>query len=214
MSMLRSFNDKIKIICLCVSKINLPNSLNVELIDIKDIDPEYIHVNRQYMGDLECENILYIDSDTFIFDDVQKIFDYYNKDFVGCENSWAYKQNFNLFKPTNGGVLLFKNFAHKKIYEDFSYKLKYMNILYKDIWDWMVSIDNTYVREEFLISKIVEEEKIKRCFFEKQHVKIPEEYKDVKDINTIIFHTFTSNWNTVNREVFGIKIKKIKPRLV
>jgi hypothetical protein len=78
----------------------------------------------------------------------------------------------------------------------------------------MVSINNTYVREEFLISKIVEEEKINRCFFEKQHVKIPEEHKDVKNINTIIFHTFTSNWSIVNREVFGIKIKKIKPRLV
>jgi len=214
MSMLRSFNDKIKIICLCTSKINLPDFLDVELIEIKDLDPDYIHVNRQYMGDIEYENILYVDSDTFIFDDVQKIFDYYDKDFVGCENTWAYKQNFNLFKPTNGGVLLFKNFAHKKIYEDFSYKLKYMNILYKDVWDWMSSINNLYVREEFLISNIVEEQKIKRCFFERYHVKIPEDYKDIKNINTIVFHTFTSNWSVFSREISSNKIKKIKPRLI
>jgi hypothetical protein len=188
--------------------------LDVELIEIKDLDPDYIHVNRQYMGNIEYENILYIDSDTFIFDDIQKIFDYYDKDFVGCENTWAYKQNFNLFKPTNGGVLLFKNFAHKKIYEDFSYKLKYMNILYKDVWDWMSSINNFYVREEFLISNIVEEEKIKRCFFERHHVKIPEDYKDIKNINTIILHTFTSNWSVFGREISSKKIKKIKPRLV
>jgi len=214
MSMLRSFNDKIKIICLCTSKINLPDFLDVELIEIKDLDPDYIHVNRQYMGDIEHENILYIDSDTFIFDDVQKIFDYYDKDFIGCENTWAYKQNFNLFKPTNGGVLLFKNFAHKKIYEDFSYKLKHMNILYKDVWDWMSSINNLYVREEFLISSIVEEQKIKRCFFERHHVKIPEDYKDIKNINAIIFHTFTSNWSVFGREISSKKIKKIKPRLI
>jgi hypothetical protein len=214
MYMLRSFNDEIKIICLCTSKINLPDFLDVELIEIKDLDPDYIHVNRQYMGDIECENILYVDSDTFIFDDVQKIFDYYDKDFVGCENTWAYKQNFNLFKPTNGGVLLFKNFAHKKIYEDFSYKLKHMNILYKDVWDWMSSINNLYVREEFLISSIAEEQKIKRCFFERHHVKIPEDYKDIKNINTIIFHTFTSNWSVFSREISSNKIKKIKPRLI
>lgn len=213
-SMLRSYNKDIKIVCLCVSKINLPEILNVDLIEVKDIDLEYIHVNRQYMKDLEFKNILYIDSDTFIFDDVQKVFDYYDKDFVGCENSWAYKQNFNLFKPTNGGVLLFKNYAHKKIYEDFVYKLKHMNILYKDIWDWMSSIDNLYVREEFLISGIVEEEKIKRCFFEKQHVKIPEDYKDIKKINTMIFHTFTSNWSVFSREISSKKIKKFKPRLL
>ena len=89
-----------------------------------------------------------------------------------------------------------------------------MNILYKDVWDWMSSIDNLYVREEFLISSIVEEQKIKRCFFERHHVKIPEDYKDIKNINTIIFHTFTSNWSVFGREISSKKIKKIKPRLI
>ena len=58
-------------------------------------------------------------------------------------------------------------------------------------------------------AKLVEEEKIKRCFFERHHVKIPEDYKDIKNINTIIFHTFTSNWSVFGREISSKKIKVI-----
>lgn len=210
-SMLRKYNKSIKVICLTTEPIPFPKNLNVEIILINNIDTNYFLSNKVYISNLEYASVLYIDSDTFIFDDVEKIFqDNYEFDFYGCENNWAYKLNFNEFKPVNGGVLLFNNYSHKKIYEDFNFKLKNLSKLYPKINRWIKDVNNDWVVEEFLTSAIVHEEKIPFAFFNKNQVKLIEEIKDVYNFETIIFHTFTSNWEIVRRKTNNKNIKIFK----
>lgn len=194
-SMLRQHNDAIKVICLCLDNFDLPEELNVEKIKVDNLD-NFFFSNKQHLGHLDYESILYIDSDTFIFGDVEKVFDY-DADFVGCENSWCYGQGFDLFKPTNGGLLLFKNGSNKEIYKDFNYKLKNMNFDYPKLNEWIIKTNNEWTREEFLTSQIVEDLKINRCFFNKSHCHTlmwKQDFETMKE--SIIFHTFTNQWKT------------------
>ena len=72
--MLRKFNKNIRILCFCTHNETIfPEELMVETRYVENIDPEYFPANKQYLGDLEFDNIFYLDSDTFIFDDINKI---------------------------------------------------------------------------------------------------------------------------------------------
>jgi hypothetical protein len=198
-SMLRKHNNKIKILCLATEAIKIPENLNVEIKIIKNIDENYFPSNKTHLLNVEHSSVLYLDCDTFIFDDIKKIFNNCSKDFYGNENNWTYSLGFNKFKPFNSGVLLFNNYSHKKIYEDFKFKLINFKKFYPDVCDWMDNIKNHWVRDEFLLSSVVYEDKISCDFFEKKYVKITEKSQDFKD--TIVFHSFASNWNIINNSL-------------
>lgn len=210
-SMLRKYNKNIKIICLTTEPIPFPKHLNVEIILINGIDENYFPSNKVYISHIEYSSVLYIDVDTFIFDDVEKVFDNYDFDFCGCENKWAYKLNFKEFKPINSGILLFKNYSHKRIYEDFNFKLKNINKLYPKLNSWIKETNNSWVKEEFLMSAVIHEEKIPFSFFDKNHVKLIEESKDIENPDsTIIFHSFANNWEIVRKKINKKNIKIFK----
>lgn len=211
-SMLRKYNSDIKVLCLTTEPIPFPKNLNVEIILINNIDENYFLSNKVYISNIESPTVLYIDADTFIFDDVEKLFDSYKDyDICGCENKWAYKSNFNDFKPINGGVLLFNNYSHKIIYEDFNFKLKNINKLYPKINKWIKEINNDWVKEEFLTSAVIHEEKIPFAFFNNNHVKLIEDPKDIENPHQeIIFHSFTNNWALARRSINKINVKIFK----
>lgn len=206
--MLRKYNSTIKVLCLATDNLKIPEDLNIEFELIKNLDENYFPSNKYHLINLEYRSILYLDCDTFIFDDVEKIFDECSKDFYGSENTWAYNFGFNKFKPFNSGVLLFKNYSNKKIYEDFNFKIKNYKKLYPELSDWMDKIDNHWVKDEFLISSTVSENKISSDFFEKKYVKIIENPLNIS--NTIIFHSFTNNWNIINNFIKKNNIKVFK----
>jgi|GEM_PF-3102866 len=214
--MLRKFNKNIRILCFCTyDETTFPEDLMVETRYIKSIDPEYFPANKQYLSDLDFDSVFYIDSDTFIFDDIEKIINIYPEDLVGCENKWCYSMNFDLFNPINSGVLLFRNGSNKKIYKDFNDKLENIRELYPDLWMWLDK-NNKWVREEFLMSQIVHDNKINKNYFKRNHVKIPETISDFEHMDQIIFHTYSHNWSrllkykNIKRKVFKPNMK-IKP---
>ena len=191
--MLRTYNQSIKVICLCLEDVALPKYLNVEKIPIKNLG-NFFFTNKQHLGSLDYEDILYIDSDTFIFGNIEKLFDY-EYDFVGCENTWAYFEGFNLFNPTNGGVLLYKNNAHKKVYYKFAEKLKSMEADYPELDLWIKN-KNEWIREEFLTSQIVCDLSLSKTFFEYEHCRLLKWEEDFDKMHeSVIFHSFTNQWN-------------------
>lgn len=192
-SMLRKHNTSIKIVCLCVGEIDLP--FEAEKIQVENLMPNFFLANKQHIGIVDYEEVLFIDCDTFIFGDVEKLFDY-DYDFVGCQNNWAYFKGFNLFKPTNSGVMLFKNNAHKKILYKFSKKLKTMDVDYPELDAWLKNT-NEWVREEFLISQIANDLSIKSTFFKDEDVRMLQWNEDFERMHkSIIFHSFTQQWET------------------
>jgi len=206
--MLRKFNKNIRIICFCThDETMFPEELMVETKYVKNIDPEYFPANKQYLADLDFDNIFYIDSDTFIFDDIEKIINKYPEDIVGCENKWAYSADFKLFKPINSGVLLFRNGSNKKIYKDFNDKLNKIKETHPELWVWLERY-NKWVREEFLMSQIVHDDNINKNYFKRNHVKIPENINDFEYMDAIIFHTYTHNWERL------LKFKNVKRKVL
>jgi hypothetical protein len=209
-SMLRKFNKQIKIICLIVDDTAIPESLNIEVVRVENINEKYFLSNKSHLKNIDSKSVLYIDCDTFIFDDIEKVFEY-KEDFCGCENRWSYKQKFNYFKPLNGGVLLFNNFSHKKIYEDFNLKINNFENLYPKISDWTKQIKNEWVKEEFLTSAIAYDLDLTINFFENKYVKIIEDIKDIDKIkDSIIFHSFAGNWEFIKNIINKDKIKLFK----
>lgn len=206
--MLRKYNNKIKVLCLTTNDFAIPQDLNVEIQPIKNLDENYFPSNKAHLLNLEYKSIIYLDCDTFIFDDIEKIFNECTKDFYGSENTWAYNLGFNKFKPFNSGVLLFRNYSNKKIYEDFNFKIKNFKKLYPELNKWMNEINNHWIKDEFLISSTVFENKISSDFFQKKYVKIIEKPLDIN--NTIVFHSFTNNWSIVNNIVNKNNIKIFK----
>ena len=52
----------------------------------------FFHINRKYLSEVPEPNVLYIDADTFIFGDIESIFDHYpheHIDFAACKAIWA-----------------------------------------------------------------------------------------------------------------------------
>lgn len=210
-AMLRKFNKNIKVLCLVVDgKVSFPDELNVEVVSVENLDKNYFPSNKEHLKNISYDPFLYIDSDTFIFDDIEKIFNLYPQSFVGCENKWAYGKRFDLFKPFNSGVVLFRGSSNKIVYDNFSVKLNNINDDHPKLCEWLNKY-NPWTKEEFLMSQIVENSTTEKTFFERNHVKITENVYDFININSIIFHTYTNNWGKLR--VNNFKGSKLRPKL-
>lgn len=188
-----------------LQKINLDHfcdNNNVELIKkpFPSLNGEetYWASHRFYFKEINLDSMLLIDADTFIFDDINKIFEDYSKfDLVADKNNWG-----NLFKlnisgmemnPFNSGVVLFNNSSHIKWAEELP---EVCSKLYNkkhefSEWIWKHSPKDCSGREELYLSLYACENKLNYEYFDKEHVitgKITDETKPV------VFHSLTQNW--------------------
>lgn len=178
------------------------NSNNIEIVK-KTIDYNYFLSNKYHIKECPEEQVLFIDSDTFIFEDVSKIFEKYKEfDFVGCENKWVQGRGWNFLNgilPFNGGIQLYNNNSHKEILKKLP---KTCNSLGNNLEKWLNNGGMDWNREEMAISKIVIEDKYSFAYFKQEDCMIPLVEKDLKNIEkTIIFHSFTNLWERVYKKV-------------
>jgi hypothetical protein len=169
----------------------------------RKIDHGYFLSNKHHIKECDEDQILFIDSDTFIFGDVDEIFEKYKKfNFVGCKNKWVQGKGWNFlngFLPFNGGVQLYNNSSHKEILRKMP---ESCDRLGDDLKKWLDEGGMSWNREEMAISKIVIEDKYSFEYFKKEDCMIPLFENDLKDIKkTIIFHSFTSLWERVYKKV-------------
>lgn len=161
-------------------------------------------INKSYLKDLDIDQILFLDSDTFIFGDVQHIFNSYRDyDFVACEDVWAYHQGYSLTflekmtRPFNSGVMFF-NGCHKEIYSQF--KNVYLN-LYEatcPLGQWLKETNNQWTLDEFAVSKIVDESNLKYTHFHRRmayNIRNKEDFCDMQE--SLVFHPYRGQWATV-----------------
>lgn len=175
----------------------------VEIIEKKLIqDGSYFPINKKYIGELPGESLLFIDCDTFINGNVEKIFEFYSDyDFVACCNYWVYGFNYdnsylkNSIKPFNSGVMLFNNGFQNRIYEKFDenyHKIKTKN---NPLGKWLFESGNGWTIEEFTVSKCVADLEIKTNYFERNHcynIRCPNDFRRISE--SIIFHSYTKQW--------------------
>lgn len=160
---------------------------------------EFFLLNKTYITKIQSPNLLFLDVDTFVFDDVQKIFDAYKHDVVACKNHWVSNwQDLFPIMPMNSGVLLFNNSWHFDKYDKWAELCSFYK---SEPWG---QINNGHCREEFALTKLASESD--HCYFDKSHVHNPLYEQDlVGGRNSIIFHSYTQNWKAMYR---GFRSKK------
>jgi hypothetical protein len=206
-----------------ISKFNV----QLNLVDDCDLGEEngFFSAQRQEFTKAKGEDILLIDSDTFIFDDIEPLFDNLKDfDIIADKTEWgSHGGQLNidgqLVHPFNSGVVLFKKDLLKQygaVVNELCLEIKHER---NDIGRWygeFLKIKNESPektgREELGLTSWVVKNNLKYRYFDSKEVQT------VKLNNsTIIYHTMTQNWFTAWSKYFkGGKFcppKKLSKRL-
>lgn len=190
--------------------------LGCEIIECKAVHGEGpFPLNKTHLNKIQTDQLLFIDSDTFISGDIQPIFDeYLEYDIVGCENKWCYGQGFDpkWTKPLNGGFLLFNHGAHHRIFNDFFSECN--NLFDTHVGKWLQENKNMWTLDEFAISWRADRLGMNVGYFKPEHAHTlcyKEDFSKIKE--TLVFHSYSKQWQRAKNilEDAGVKIK---PRLV
>lgn len=182
--------------------------LDVEVIIKPWINVEgeegYFPINKIHLRDFNDDSLLFIDGDTFIFGDVEELFEKYNNDFVACENKWMYGKNWPQgclpIKPYNAGVMLFNNKTYKRCFGKLEEICKSIMTDGSAISRWMHDTGCTFNREEIAIS--IWACAVDNDYFlktEAHNVYYPQEIEKMHE--TTIFHCYTFNWKKIYFEL-------------
>lgn len=200
------------------------DQFNVEIIRKEwfncDDELNYFPINKAHLADIQGDRILFIDADTFVFGDVECIFDQYNGfDVVACENKWGkelWKPHYlKKVRPINSGVMLWDGDwlrLSAALMPDICVGLK--NKQYP-LSEYLYNVDHKcWNREEFAYSVFLDQqETLQVGYFDRQHVHNllwEQEIKDAK--KSIIFHSYTSQWRKVYEEVYGSPRKLVSKK--
>lgn len=178
---------------------------NIEVIFYNDLDLKeekgYFSAQRIVFADCLEENVLLMDSDTFIFGDISCFFDIYkNYDFVATINDYGQYKDVTMngvtFRPFNSGVVLWNNGWFKKYGEQiYDYCIGLKNKTHP-LGEFCYSVSKECGgREEFACSLFVTDNKLKFTYFDDLHVQ----RRNLKG-NTRVLHTLTETWP--NRYLF------------
>ena len=149
------------------------------------------------------DNILLLDSDTFVFDDIQVLFDHVKDcDIIAAKTEWGDHGGMlpimgNKFCPFNSGVVLFKNKLLQKYGSDVFDLILEIKHEKNDLGKWYGDYERTnnpneilkLGREEMAFSYWVVRENLRYSYFDHNEVQTVN-YKP----KTIIYHTMTQNW--------------------
>ena len=187
-----------------ISKNQFDTLCDAHCVDVqyrKEIDPECAHLNRYYISECTEPDVLYIDCDTFIFGDVQKLFSQYEEEDMttlihGSIANW--NEDWLPLDPVNTAVVLGKNHSYQKICKhipEYSEKLKKKQI-YPEIASWMFEwCEKGNDREELATSILIHELKMTNNYFNKEDARNIKANSDIVLAHkSIIFHSYSQQW--------------------
>jgi hypothetical protein len=212
MSMLRQYNKDIKIICITTNpQLKLAKTLNVEILQFPDLNPNYFITNKVHLAQIDYPEILFLDSDTFFFCDVNQIFDLYTADFAACQTLWTVDLGFTDFVTFNSGAILFRNKTNKTIYTNMEHQINNLSTLHPDIYTFLTEKYSLWTQEELLLSKLVHQQGIPYQLFARNHVRIMDEEKDLRFMkDSLIFHSYTNMYDKALAQLEHPKVKLFK----
>jgi hypothetical protein len=204
--------------------------LGAEVIEKPPLDA-FFHANRQYLGEIETDSLIYIDADTFIFDDVNKLFDAHaDEDFVAAEAAWVRGRNYPFFifdvapgtpmLPFSSGVMLWNNGWHKDWATKLPFWMEKLKTREHPLGDWLYKQhDDCLLREEFSATVWAYqrhkwvfngETPLRYGYFTPEEVQLVRYVSDMKRLGQqTIFHCYTPNWRECRNRLDGIETPKV-----
>lgn len=204
---------------------SLCDKLNIEVWrrPVPDLRGEEGYPSAQRCLIQECPEptILLLDADTFIWGDVEPLFDAYpGLDFVASPNNYGDIGPLRIgevdVRPFNSGVVLWQNGwakAWSSQVIDYCLKLKHRQHPMSE-WLWSVSTADCGGREEFACTLFVVENNLRYAYFQPEHCQT-NQWKQT----TLIFHPTSPEWPryflALNQpKAEPVKTRKVTPRLV
>ena len=190
----------------------ISNALNFEVhqrnpIQHRHIRKDYFQLNKALLTRIPYKSVLILDSDTFIFDNVEKLFETYSsKDVYAVEYKRMYKKRgwkrsyFGGVKPLNSGVTLWNhNSAKYWAIQEYCVLLTQQRLPESEL---LFSLSkNGYHMEEFSLPLSIWKNELEYGLFKNSHVRMPPPFS-LKKHTPIIFHTFSQNWPDYYAAVF------------
>lgn len=200
------------------------DKLDVELIQKEwfesEFEPNYFPINKAHMRDITDDEVLFIDTDTFIFSNVEEIFEKYSEfDMVACENKWVdagWNDSYLKIKPMNSGVMYWKGDwmrAAANAMPEICITLK--NKEYP-LSDYLYQIDEgCWNREEFAYSIFVGENGLNHSYFDREDVHNLLWESEIEDARkSTVLHSYAAQWRKVYNAVYGPPKKRISKKLL
>lgn len=194
------------------------DQLGLEVIRRPSVD-KYFCLNRTYLAECEEDSVLYIDGDTFIFGDIESIFNKHRTDFAAATDEWITGQpdwNYRDLEKSyeiigsepvpvfNGGLTLWNNgsvrgWASTKLSK---YCSQCQNGDFP-IEKWLFNNGREcYHKETFSICFYVSEQKFTYSVMDSSDVVNLFSEKELKvwdQKNYVVYHCFTQNWKRFAR---------------
>ena len=199
---------------------NFCNLFNVKVVckPWKKDNLEYFPINKIYLCECEAESVVFLDADTFIFKDIEELFDANQKnDFIACNNPMPQDWRSDFLGTDlgtdlgtfNSGVMLFNNSVHKRIGPLWINQCEETWHGDTELSNWIKN-GNKWRTEEVSLSKVILDNDIDFSYFPSSQVFLPKVKDDLKLYSTIVYHSFTQNWMKVYNLCQGISPRKIK----
>ncbi len=172
-------------------------------------DEGYFYVQRNLLKDVPEESVMYLDGDTFIFGDVEALFDRYTADLSACENEWAYGEGYQedwlSLKPFNSGVMIWNNGWFQKWAAELPALCDGIKNGNGKIGKWLWKRDGKCLgREEFSVSVFAAREKLSYRYLDPKDCWLNKHEGDyMRAGQSVIFHSYTNHWKKVLGHVTG-----------
>lgn len=242
MKMLRQYNNSIPVKVIFIETVPSLPEMGFEITKNEflriccELDVEVVHkpwfpipgeekfflINKMYLSELEDQNVLFLDVDTFIFGDVAKLFEKYGDcDVAGCQNRWVCNHGWDGkylsgdMLPFNGGVLLFNNGWHFGKSSEWSRIMKDFGEKRTPFARWVSCNNRSWNREEMAFSALVANSGAFYRYFDREDAHNVYWPNDLFELHkSVVAHTYTENWKKAYNNLRGHTTrKKIKKRL-
>ena len=170
---------------------------------------DYFQDNKVHLAGCEAERLLLLDSDTFVFADVDELFEKYAAvDIAACTNDWVWHSGYDASfipgnpTPLNSGVIL----CSSRLLRSWTRQIPNLHdslrkgTRYPALTDWLYQVsDSAYNREELGLTICSVEDAYEVAHFSEQDCKLLK-YKrlddDLADFRacTKIFHSYSQHW--------------------
>lgn len=196
--------------------IKLISDLGVEIVEKDPLTFEgeegFFHIHRHLFKDAIEDSLLFIDADTFIFGNVEDLFERYKEyDYVGLPipNLADWDKKWLPFNPYNSAVNLWNNGWITKFAHALPKYCKLIREKEHPCSDWCYSrCSKCTGREEISTSLFINDNNIKHTLWDKWDVRNSSSYIDYDESPyTYIFHTFTHNWSMAKGRFTGRRMK-------
>jgi len=194
------------------------NSFNVNVIykPWKKDNLEYFPINKIYLCECEAESVVFLDADTFIFRDIEELFDANQKnDFSACKSPMPSDWSSDFLGSSvtfNSGVMLFNNGSHKSIGPLWVNQCESTWCGDTELSNWIRN-GNRWRTEEVSLSKVILDNDVDFSYFPGNQVFLPRMHGDIRLYPTIVYHSLTQNWRNVYNLCRGSS-RKLKNRFI